>query len=130
MKWSEGLVKDLGEGGSGGEAVVRVQLRSRFPGIGGVIITGQPTITALRLGFSYRKNSSHEAFLLHCLFKKLDDYFCRIGYYSYPHITRPLGSINDNELGYLYEWAPGVATFAWELPGQDTPLSSPPCLSA
>jgi len=116
----EGIIEFLYEGGSGSEARVIVELRSRFPGIGGTIITQEGAVTALRIDYSNSPKIGHRTFLVHAVIKKLEDYFFRKGSYIYPHIPRPLGSIStiysDEPCeGYLYEWVVGHENFPWEI---------------
>ncbi len=98
------------EGGIGSEARVDVELRSRFPGIGGTIDTFQGIAVARRNEFSNAPNVGHEMFLRHMLIKKLEDYFFKKGFYRYAHVTRPLGSTDRS---YIYEWAFGRDGFPW-----------------
>lgn len=106
---SEG-VEFIHDGGAGSEARVDVELRTRFPGIGGTIDTYQAIAVARRNEFSNAPNIGHEMFLRHMLIKKLEDYFFKKGFYRYAHVTRPLGS---TERGYVYEWAFGRDGFPW-----------------
>ena len=116
MSWPEedGLdsegVEFIHEGGVGSEARVDVELRTRFPGIGGTIDTYQGIAVARRNEFSRAPDIGHEMFLRHTLIKKLEDYFFKKGYYRYAHVTRPLGS---TERAYIYEWAFGRDGFPW-----------------
>lgn len=103
-------VEFIHEGGVGGEARVDVELRSRFPGIGGTIDTYQAIAVARRNEFSNAPNIGHDMFLRHTLIKKLEDYFFKKGFYRYAHVTRPLGS---TEGSYIYEWAFGRDGFPW-----------------
>jgi len=89
---------------------VDVELRSKFPGIGGTIDTYQAIAVAHRIEFSPAPEIGHEMFLRHALIKKLEDYFFKKGYYKYAHVTRPLGS---TERAYVYEWAFGRDGFPW-----------------
>lgn len=107
---SEEGVEFIHEGGTGSEARVDVELRNRFPGIGGTIDTYQAIAVAHRNEFSTAANIGHEMFLRHALIKKLEDYFFKKGYYKYAHITRPLGSADR---AYIYEWAFGRDGFPW-----------------
>jgi hypothetical protein len=106
---SEG-VEFIYEGGTGGEAHVDVELRTRFPGIGGTIDTYQAIAVAHRNEFSVAPGIGHEMFLRHTLIKKLEDYFFKKGLYKYAHVTRPLGS---TDRAYTYEWAFGRDGFPW-----------------
>jgi hypothetical protein len=103
-------VEFIHEGGVGGEARVDVELRTRFPGIGGTIDTYQAVAVARRNEYSTASGIGHEMFLRHTLIKKLEDYFFDKGYYKYAHVTRPLGS---TETAYMYEWAFGRDGFPW-----------------
>jgi hypothetical protein len=101
----------VGEGGSGDEANITVQLRTKFPGIGGAIFTYQALPVAYRTEFDYSPQCGHRIFYKHAVIKKLEDFFFMKGSYRYPHITRPLGSTDDS---YIYEWAFGTDGFPWE----------------
>jgi hypothetical protein len=103
-------VEFIHEGGIGSEARVDVELRTRFPGIGGTIDTYQAIAVARRKEFSKAPKVGHEMFLRHTLIKKLEDYFFKKGYYKYAHVTRPLGSTDRT---YIYEWAFGRDGFPW-----------------
>jgi hypothetical protein len=107
---SEEGVEFIHEGGTGSEARVDVELRTRFPGIGGTIDTYQGIAVARRNEFSTAANIGHEMFLRHTLIKKLEDYFFKKGFYRYAHVTRPLGSTGR---AYIYEWAFGQDGFPW-----------------
>lgn len=111
------IVEDICGEYSGSEASVAVQIRNVFPGIGGIIETRQPIITALRKPFDNKPEAGHKLYLKHLIIKKLDDYFCRVGKYKFPHISRPLGSLDfntDGQEAYIYEWVFGAETFPWE----------------
>ncbi len=107
----------IGHGGAGSEANIVVELRTRFPGIGGTIITQQAVPVALREEYSKMPKKGHKMFLKHAIIKKLEDYFQRKGIYKFPHVPRPLGSIS--RIGrkpyeaYIYEWAFGSDNFPW-----------------
>ena len=107
---SEEGVEFIHEGGVGSEARVDIELRTRFPGIGGTIDTYQAIAVARRNEFSRAPGIGHEMFLRHTLIKKLEDYFFKRGFYRYAHITRPLGSTDRT---YIYEWAFGHDGFPW-----------------
>jgi len=107
---SEEGVEFIHEGGTGSEARVDVELRTKFPGIGGTVDTYQAIAVAHRNEFSTAPDVGHEMFLRHALIKKLEDYFFKKGYYKYAHITRPLGSTGR---AYIYEWAFGRDGFPW-----------------
>lgn len=123
MKSDKGIVEFIYEGGSGGEAVVRIELRTEFPGLGGTLITNEGVATALRVELKPTHKSGHKMFLRHMLIKKLDDYFYRKGVYKYAHIPRPFGSISRNGKesveAYLYEWAFGAEGFPWQYPDNE-----------
>jgi len=55
-------VEYICEGGSGDEAHIDVQLRSKYPGIGGVILTYQALAVALRTEYSYSPQCGHRMF--------------------------------------------------------------------
>jgi hypothetical protein len=103
-------VEFIREGGVGSEARVDVELRTKFPGIGGTIDTYQGIAVARRNEFSTAPAIGHEMFLRHTLIKKLEDYFFKKGRYKYAHVTRPLGS---TDRAYVYEWAFGRDGFPW-----------------
>lgn len=107
---SEEGVEFIHEGGTGSEARVDVELRTRFTGIGGTIDTYQAIAVARRNEFSTAANIGHDMFLRHTLIKKLEDYFFKKGFYKYAHVTRPLGS---TDRAYIYEWAFGRDGFPW-----------------
>jgi len=113
---SEEGVEFIHEGGIGSEARVDVELRTRFPGIGGTVDTYQAIAVARRNEFSNAPNIGHEMFLRHMLIKKLEDYFFKKGFYKYAHVTRPLGS---TERTYIYEWAFGRDGFPWSYLTED-----------
>jgi len=107
----------VGHGGAGSEANIVIELRTKFPGIGGTIITQQAVPVALREEFNKAPKMGHKMFLKHAIIKKLEDYFQRKGIYKFPHIPRPLGSISG--IGkkpyeaYIYQWAFGSDNFPW-----------------
>src|SRR3989344_6428322 len=105
------IVRDIGPGGTGGEADVFIQIRNLFPGIGGTIRTKQAAYVALRKEFNTAPHTGDRTFLRHLIMKKLDDFFCRSGLYLAPHVTRPFGSVsnsgNNNEEASVYEWVWG-----------------------
>ena len=107
---SEEGVEFIHEGGTGSEARVDVELRTKFPGIGGTIDTYQAIAVARRNEYSNAPRIGHEMFLRHMLIKKLEDYFFKKGFYKYAHVTRPLGSTDRT---YIYEWAFGRDGFPW-----------------
>jgi hypothetical protein len=118
MMKRKGTIEFICEGGYGGEAEISVELRTEFPGIGGTIITQEGIAAAYRENYNPMPKQGHRMFVRHTIIKKLEDYFYRLGQYSYAHITRPLGSIsitgpNPHE-AYIYEWAFGTDRFSWE----------------
>lgn len=122
------VIENLCEGGSGSEALVKIQRRTCFPGMGGMITTEQTVVTALRIPWSATPDNGIRSFLRHALIKKLDDYFLLRGKYLSQHVTRPLGSFgaNEKETGYLYEWVKGMEGFPWEYyqnDGSKSPVS-------
>ena len=118
-KVNEGIIEKIREGGIGSEATVDVELRTRFPGIGGTIITQEGAVTASRVEHHIVPKAGHSMFLKHMIFKKIDDYFYRIGVYKYAHVPRPLGSVsivNGKKFeAYIYEWVHGDEGFPWEI---------------
>lgn len=102
--------KYIGEGGRGSEAQIDIELRTKFPGMGGTIYTGQAIPVASRKSFNPSHQVGHREFLKHAVFKKIEDYFFRKDLYRYAHITRPLGS---KPKSYIYEWAFGRDGFSW-----------------
>ncbi|OWK27346.1 MAG: hypothetical protein US76_03870 [Parcubacteria group bacterium GW2011_GWA2_38_13b] len=111
----EEIIIPICSGGYGSEAEVFIQVRNVFPGIGGKYKTNQVLTTAIRKEYNSFSGAGHRMFLKHLIIKKMDDYFCRLQKYLYPHITRPLGSVsNGDEQSYLYEWIDGRDGFPWE----------------
>ncbi|MFB0509914.1 MAG: hypothetical protein ACETVX_05410, partial [bacterium] len=123
MKSDKGIVEFIYEGGSGGEAYVRIELRTEFPGLGGTILTNEGVATAMREELKPNYKSGHKMFLRHMIIKKLDDYFYRKGFYKYSHVPRPFGSISRDDKepseAYLYEWAFGSEGFPWQYPNSE-----------
>jgi hypothetical protein len=122
MLEDNGVIEFLGEGGSGGEATVNVELRTKFPGLGGTIITHEGIATAFRQETAPTAQSGHRMFIRHAIIKKLEDYFYRKEKYRFAHIPRPLGSVSNCDNGteaYLYEWVFGTDGFPWEVPDRD-----------
>lgn len=122
MLEDNGVIEFLCEGGYGGEAVVNVELRTKFPGLGGTIITHEGVATAFRREIMPTQQSGHRMFIRHTIIKKLEDYFYRKGKYRFAHIPRPLGSISNRDKSieaYLYEWAFGTDGFPWEVADYD-----------
>ena len=112
----QGVVELIGEGGFGSEAQVFIELRTEFPGLGGLIYTREGVVAALREEFNHVPKSGHGMFLKHTIIKKLDDYFYRKGVYVFSHIPRPFGSISveeDKYEAYLYEWSFGSEGHSW-----------------
>ena len=122
-KNDDGIVEFICKGGYGAEAEVEVQLRTKFPGLGGTIITQEGAVSALRKSYSYSLGKSgHIMFLRHMIIKKIEDYFYRNHVYNSPHIPRPLGSISEEKESceaYMYEWVFGSEGFPWEEKGLD-----------
>lgn len=118
------IVEDICRGGEGSEAEVLVQLRNVFPGIGGVIRINEPIVVAHRKEYNALPGTAQRVFLKHMILKKLDDYFCRLRKYKFPHIPRTFGSVSTLDGGnceaYLYEWIEGNEGFAWESTGIDS----------
>lgn len=110
-------VEFICKGGAGGEASIDVELRTEFPGIGGLIETYQGVVVANREEYNKSPKSGHKLFLKHAVIKKIEDYFFVKGKYNFAHITRPLGS-TDNF--YVYEWAFGSEGFCWEYFDEET----------
>lgn len=100
----------ISEAGAGSEAVVEVELRHKFPGIGGVIETRQSIPVAVRKENNTAGMPGHRLFLKHAMIKKLEDYFISKEVYKFAHVTRPVGS---TKVSYFYEWAYGTEHFAW-----------------
>jgi hypothetical protein len=119
MKEKDNIIRTICEGGSGSEALILVQLRNIFPGIGGTIKTKQVIETALREEYSPFPGIAHKNYIKHAIIKKIDDYFHRMGKYIFSHITRPLGSISGEKEekryeAYMYSYETGVSSFPWE----------------
>lgn len=118
----EKKVREVGGGGVGGEAQVRKQFRNFFPGVGGKIIIQQSIMAAWREEFNQAQGMGKRLFLKHLILKKLDDYFTRTDRYLFPHISRPLGSVEVEDAllgGYWYQWVYGRESFPWEFPKAD-----------
>lgn len=116
------IVEFLFEGGSGSEAKIRVELRTKFRGIGGTLITHEGVASALRIDLNPTPQSGHKIFLKHVIAKKLDDYFYRKGIYKFSHIPRSLGSISQDKEpfeAYIYEWVFGTDRFSWDIVPRD-----------
>ena len=127
-------IETICEGGFGGSAIVYIQRRNEFEGLGGLITTRRAVTAAYRHdhgGLTLEEVAAHSPspepthgsprsvgsttmFLRHAIAKKLDDYFFRIGRYHHAHVPRPLGSTDE---GYLYEWTFGKEGFPWEVIG-------------
>ncbi|MFC1648799.1 hypothetical protein ACFL1B_05050 [Nanoarchaeota archaeon] len=105
-------VEYVGKGGSGNEAVIDVEIRDEFPGMGKIIGIKQSIQTAHRKPIVYSEEKVLHEFLRHTVAKKLEDYFFMTGRYKTAHIPRPMG-ITDQ--GYLYEWVPGKSGFQWAI---------------
>lgn len=78
-----GVVEPIREAGAGGEARIIVELRTRFPGLGGTILTQEGVAAALRIEYNQAPLVGHEMFIRHLIAKKLDDHFYRSGVYYY-----------------------------------------------
>lgn len=109
-------VEFICKGGAGGEATIDVELRTEFPGIGGMINTYQAVVVANRYEYNSTSKIGHRIFLKHAVIKKLEDYFFVKGHYNFAHVTRPLGS---TDTAYIYEWAFGSEGFCWEYYGDE-----------
>ncbi|KKT29330.1 hypothetical protein A3G55_00040 [Candidatus Giovannonibacteria bacterium RIFCSPLOWO2_12_FULL_44_25] len=117
------VIDPLDEGGAGEEAEVSAEARNFFPGWGGAMRSNEIAIAAYRKCFSPNPGMGDRLFFKHLILKKLDDYFCQVGRYTFPHIARPLGSVSDQkekEEAYLYEWVEGTDYFLREYPGEGT----------
>ncbi len=119
----EGAIEVIAEGGIGSEARIIIELRNKFPGIGGNIITNEGVVSALREEFHPTPRAGHFMFLRHLIIKKLEDYFFRTQAYKVSHIPRPFGSIsregNKSYEAYLYEWVYGDEGFPWQVKDYD-----------
>ncbi|HSB80849.1 MAG TPA: hypothetical protein VLM91_18865 [Candidatus Methylomirabilis sp.] len=126
MALQDGVVEPIREAGAGGEARIIVELRTRFPGLGGTIVTQEGVAAALRIEYNQAPRIGHEMFIRHLIAKKLDDHFYRCGVYVFAHVPRPLGSVSLGEQvpreTYLYEWAFGRDGFSWLQPGTNDPI--------
>lgn len=120
------ILKEMGGGGEGSEAVITVELRNEFPGLDGIIVSQQAAVAARRREKNAKKDTGHLMFLKHVVFKKFDDYFRNIGRYESAHVSRPLGSQDDGI--YFYEWVFGMEGFPWSHVG-DAGESEPTALS-
>ena len=72
---SEIIIREVAEGGAGGEAQVKTQFRNVFPGIGGTVRIQQPMMSAWREEFNQAPDIGKKIFLKHLILKKLDDFF-------------------------------------------------------
>ncbi|MFA6472215.1 MAG: hypothetical protein WCU00_09270 [Candidatus Latescibacterota bacterium] len=124
---TDGVIEFIAEGGNGSEARIIIELRTRFPGIGGNIITNEGAVTALREEYSPIPKTGHFMFLRHLIVKKIEDYFFRTRVYKYSHIPRPFGSISGRDdkpyEAYLYEWVFGDEGFPWQVMDNDGHLA-------
>ncbi len=110
----EGVEEFICKGGSGSEATVLVELRKKFPGMGGDIFTQEGAVVAMRVEKNFSPGYGHRMFVKHMLVKKLEDYFYKLGRYNYAHLPRPFGSIDEDERqAYIYEWVFGKEGFPW-----------------
>lgn len=110
-------IKYIGDGGSGSEARIIIELRTEFPGIGGNIETYQAIPVARREEYNQSPKKGHILFLRHTLIKKFEDFFFEKKIYNFAHVPRPMGS-DDN--WYMYEWAYGTEYFPWTYIDKDT----------
>jgi len=128
------IVEFICEGGFGGEARIRVELRTIFPGLGGTIKTAEGVASAFRMEKKPFSKKGHLTFLRHMIAKKLDDFFFRTGKYMYSHVPRPFGSFSKIAgtpceqpceescpslleqpcEAYLYEWVFGTDCYSVE----------------
>jgi hypothetical protein len=119
----DGIIEFIAEGGVGSEAGIIIELRTKFPGIGGNILTSEGAVSALREEFHPTPRAGHAMFLRHLIIKKLEDYFFRTQVYKVSHIPRPFGSISregDKPYeAYLYEWVYGDEGFPWQVTDYD-----------
>ncbi len=119
MRDTDGIIEFIAEGGIGAEARIIIELRTKFPGIGGTILTSEGAVSALREEFHPTPRSGHTMFLRHLIIKKLEDYFFRTQVYKVSHIPRPFGSISrEGDPLYeacLYEWVYGDEGFPWQV---------------
>jgi hypothetical protein len=115
MRVSKAVEEEIAvAGGEGSEAIVWIQLRKEFPGLGGTIRTHEGVAAALRIEKDPAPLKGHQSFLRHMIVKKLDDYFYRSGDYVFSHVPRVFGSISKpGKEAYLYEWAFGSDGFPW-----------------
>jgi len=115
-----GIIEFLREGGAGSEANVKVELRTKFQGLGGTLVTQEGVVTAFRMEHSTYPKQGHLIYLRHLVVKKLDDFYYRTKVYNYAHVPRPLGSVSEGGENpveaYIYEWAFGNEGFPWEIP--------------
>jgi len=121
VKLGNGVVELIAEGGAGSEAVIRLELRTMFPGLGGTLLTHEGVAAALRIERNPDPMSGHMMFIRHLIVKKLDDHFYRTGVYTFSHVPRVFGSISygpsEVREAYIYEWAFGTDGFSWVAPG-------------
>jgi hypothetical protein len=126
MAVQDGVVESIREAGAGSEARIFMELRTRFPGLGGTIVTQEGVAAALRIEYNQTPLVGHEMFIRHLVAKKLDDHFYRSGVYMFAHVPRVLGSISTGEQepreAYLYEWAFGHDRFSWLQSGTNDPI--------
>lgn len=126
MTLQDGVVEPIREAGAGSEARIIMELRTRFPGLGGTIVTQEGVASALRIEYNQAPFVGHEMFIRHLVAKKLDDFFYRSGVYVFAHVPRVLGSFSGGERepreAYLYEWAFGRDGFSWLQPGGNDPV--------
>ena len=115
--YPNGVIQPIAMGGAGSEAKIRLDLRTKFPGLGGTIVTKEGVVAALRIEYNSTPRVGHKMFIRHMVAKKLDDHFYRSGIYVFSHIPRAFGSISlrKNEVceAYIYEWTFGSDGFPW-----------------
>ena len=66
-----GIIERICEGGAGSEASVWLELRTKFPGIGGTIITSEGVATANRKLHSPSVGGGNRMFIRHMIIKKI-----------------------------------------------------------
>lgn len=118
MSSRRGPVGFSSKGGEGKEAVVMLELRKEFPGLGGVIRTKEGVAVGVRIERNPEPGKGHQVFLTQLVIKKIDDFFYRCGIYHFSHIPRPLGSLSKQKTepyeASFYQWAFGKEGFGWK----------------
>jgi hypothetical protein len=89
MRTLDGVVERTREAGAGGEARIIMELRTRFPGLGGTIVTQEGVAAALRIEYNQFPLAGHEMFIRHLVAKKL---ICDFRRSSLSHYTFAFGS--------------------------------------